>query len=90
MGVRRVDLTTDEVEYDSSRELPRPDPTDKDFVPPYEYIEREPRLEEIRPEEQWINPLRPDKLEKIVLDDEALEKLREIIGNYNGWDEENQ
>ena len=87
MGVRRVDLTTDEVEYDSSRKLPRPDPTDKDFIP---YREDEPRLEEIQPTEQWINPLRPDKIEKIVLDDEALKKLREIIENYNGWDEENQ
>ena len=82
MGVRIIDLETDEVEVDTSKD------GGHDITPPYEYIEREdePRLEE----HEWINPLRPDKLEKIVLDDEALEKLREVIGNYNGWAEENQ
>ena len=76
MGVRRVDLTTDEVEYDSQKneipELPRPDHLDKDF--------EEPRLEEHR----WITPDQAEfeeKVEAIIskMTDEDRDSLAEAL-----------
>ena len=74
MGVRIVDLETDEVLHDSSKEK------GDDLVPPYEYIEREeePRLQE----QDWTHPLHPERQDKIILDDETLAKLRNALEEW--------
>ena len=75
MGVRRTDLTTDVVEYDSSKD------EGHDILPPHEYIEREePRLEEIRPEVEWRRL--PENTPKVTLDEETMDKLREIMERF--------
>lgn len=78
MGVRRIDLTTDEVEYDSR------DKAGVAIIPAWKYQDTEPQeFDEPRLEEHdWTNPLRPDKMEKIILDDETLAKLREAMEEY--------
>ena len=85
MGVRRINLETDEVEYDSSR-------GGQDLTPDYRYIREkprleelpleEPRLEEIRHEPDWTHPLHPERQDKIILDDETLAKLRDAMEEY--------